>query len=231
MGNPSGIIMWESALPPVNPIAGTQELSIDTTTKALVKTDSAGNTYYLGSTATSNIVLIGKSLGAGTSVTASVAAGVATVTHNAHGYANGDVIVLAGGTSAGSIGDFNQLHVITGVATNTYTFSTTASAGAITGSPVEMFWFNGTRCINPTKIKNVTRSGTGVYVFTFLNTQTDIFYGIFPGLAYTSAGGGDAICAGSGTPTTTTFGINYSLPNVASHDADQYMAIGLAGIA
>jgi len=152
-----------------------------------------------------NIVLLGKSLGAGTSVTSiTVAAGVATVNHTAHGYATGDFVVIAGAT--GSTGDINQLHQITVTNANAYTFPTTGS-GAIAGTIVEMFWFKGTRTTLPATgttwlIKNITRSGAGTYTFTFANVQADIYYGAQFG--YISNTSNSLVGVAQGTAPTTS---------------------------
>lgn len=230
-GNPSGILLYESALPPVNPLVGIQEISIDTATKALVKTDSNGNTYYLGVTATPNVVLLGKSLGAGASITSiTVAGGVATVTQTAHGFSSNDFTVTAGATGAG-VGDINQLHQITVTGANTYTFPTTAS-GTIGGTILAMFWFKGTRSINATKVKNIVRNNTGDYSITLTNTQTDQYYGVMGSFAGASTRfswefKGDS----GGAPSTTGFELfTLDMTNNTNHDADAYFNLQLLGV-
>lgn len=175
-----------------------------------------------------NVVLTGKSLGAGTSVTATVSGGVATVTHTTHGYTSGDIIVPSGATSSGSIGDFNQLHVITVTNSNTYTFTTTAT-GTIS-TPVELFWFSGTRSLNPTLIKDVDRSGGGFVKITFTNTQTDLYYGA-SGLGGSSAVANLFTATDNSNPaTTTTFGFLFADSGGTGHDALTWLTMSFTGI-
>ena len=197
------------------------------TANAIPKADASGTLNSWVSGQGPNVTLIGKSLGSGTSVTASVSAGVATVNHTAHGYSTGDVIVMAGGTSGGSIGDFNQLHVITGTATNSYTFNTTAATGSITGSPVETFWFKGSRCNNPTKISNVTRQGQGQYTFIFTNTQNDAWYGV----NYSAGSSGTVTVASPMNPLASTTQVGCYVHDVSNAQQDAtYLEAAFTGL-
>ncbi|MGI0060024.1 MAG: hypothetical protein ACREBJ_09680, partial [Nitrosotalea sp.] len=177
-----------------------------------------------------DVVLIGKSLGGGTARTTTIVNGTASVTHTAHGYQVGDILVYAGATSAGSIGDFNQLHIITNVLTaDAYQFKTTASTGAITGSPKELFWFKGTRSLNPMLIKNITRSAAGQYLVIFANTQPDIFWETLIYGTYSS----NSMAVGIHSQTTSQFNCDFYQLNTASNpaiDPSIMMQITLAGI-
>jgi hypothetical protein len=173
-----------------------------------------------------NCSLIGKSLGSGTSVAITISGSTATVTHNTHGYAINDIIVIAGSTAA-TIGNLNQLHAILSTTTNTYTFTTTAS-GSVT-SPKESFWFSGTRSLNPTLVQNVTRASTGNVVTTFLSTQSDAFYGIY---AFGQTSGSNLYVSGlSGTlVTTTACGFLFQNVGGASTDPTAYLILQFMGI-
>lgn len=155
---------------------GTSIVSRAFTSAPVVTSSAAGLAPSGANLVIPNVALIGKSLGGGTTVTATISAGVATITHTSHGYAVGDIVVMSGNTS-GSAGDFNQLHIITGVTTNTYTFTTTGTA--VSGTILEQWWFSGTRSLGVALVKNVVRSGsaTGLFIVTFTNTQPDIYYG------------------------------------------------------
>lgn len=161
-----------------------------TNTPTITNTPVITNTPTITPTPFGNVsvILNGKSLAAGTSAPSTVSGSTCTVTHTSHGYAQNDIVVMSGGTSAGSIGDFNQLHVITSVATNTYTFTTTASTGSITGSPVEIAWFDGTRSKNPTLINDIDRASAGTFTYKLLNTQSNLYYGYYITGSYSSDG-------------------------------------------
>lgn len=175
-----------------------------------------------------NVVLTGKSLGAGTSVSATISGGVATVTHTTHGYTSGDVVVMTGATSSGSLGDFNQLHIITVTGSDTYTFTTTAT-GTIS-TPSELWWFKGTRCLNPTLIKDIDRSAAGLFTFTFLNTQSDIYYGIIYGAVNDDSGAIIVESQSNLPPLTTGFKIRVTTDGGGDLDPSQYFNINLVGI-
>lgn len=197
-----------------------------TSSGTLTVTKLNGNAVSLS---TPNVNVIGKSLGTGVSVTATVSAGVATVTHTAHGYASNDVIVMIGATSSGTIGDFNQLHVITVTGVNAYTFTTTAT-GTIS-TPVESLWFSGARSLNPTLIKNISRTGVGAYTLTTTNTQNDSLW-VFN--VFGAVGGGASlqfcgINGNAGGVTTTQCFLQFS-SNAASQDPTIYLVISLIGV-
>jgi hypothetical protein len=173
--------------------------------------------------------LQGKNAGAGNSVTSiTVSSGTATVTQTAHGFATGDFVVIVGATGAG-VGDINQLHSITNTGANTYTFTTTAT-GTIAGTILQVFWFLGTRSLNATLIKNITRSITGHYLYTFTNTQTDIHYGF-------TAVGSDSATANlvfasdnANPPTTTTVGMIFGNQSGTNNDALTTLRVSFTGI-
>jgi len=191
---------------------------------------------YANPTTAVNVQLVGKSLAAGTAVTASVSGGVATVVHSGHTYVVGDVVVMAGGTSSGGIGDFNSLKVITSSnqGGGTYTFNTTAGNGSITGSPVEMFWFKGTRSWNVTKLSNITRSATGFVTVALTNTQPDGYYGISAEGYGAGANNQFGVFPDNNhLPGTTSFGLycmTLSSGANAGADALSYLSISLTGI-
>ena len=176
---------------------------------------------FLGSVP--NVVFTGKCLVSGISVTAVIANGVCTVTHNAHGYSVGDILVFTGTAVAGT---FAGVYVITSVTTNTYTFFTSAT-GTVT-SPVETFWFSGIRSIGTNLISNIVRSGSAVYTFTFKNTQSNGFYGIVGTMGNSGNQAGFNVTQ-SVSPSTTAFSVN-GINSGGNVDADTYFYIALTGI-
>ena len=179
----------------------------------------------------SNVSLVGKNNGSGTSVTSiTVSSLVATVTQTAHGFATGDWVEIAGATGAG-VGDINQLHQITKTGTNTYTFVTTAT-GSIAGTILNTFWFSGTRTVNASLITSITRTSTGLYVITFKNTQADTYYGIILTAGNSGAGQSGAIVPASQSASITTTALTVSFKDAGGtvRDADIYLFISLTGI-
>lgn len=179
-----------------------------------------------------NVVLNGKSLGAGTPVpTIVIAAGVATVTDTSNGYSVGDVVVVAAATpNSGVIGDLNGLHVITGQSTNFISFNTTCTGTAAT-SGTKMFWFSGVNSLNPTLIKNITRTAAGTYPIFWTNTQPNSFYRL------SDAQGTDGAHNMWGclhvTTNTTQSGIIFSANNagsLAAFDATSQFSMSWQGI-
>lgn len=176
-----------------------------------------------------NLVLCGLSLAGGTAVTATVSSGVATIHHVAHGYTTGDIIVPAGATSGGAIGNFNTLHVITVVDADNYTFVTTATG--VISTPKEYFWFKGTRSLNPTLFSNFVRVSAGVYTWTFANIQADRFIGVssIQGSDGGNANGIQAIYWTGGAMTTTSGTIAFQ-ESGAPADTTSYLYVALCGV-
>jgi hypothetical protein len=175
-----------------------------------------------------NVVLVGKSNGAGTSITGiAVSSGVATVNQTAHGYATGDWVPIAGATGGG-VGDINQLHQITVTDANHYTFITTAT-GTIGGTILAMFWFSGPRVVGGSLVKNVVRNGTADYTVTFTNTQSDIYY---PDTVSASNTGTTFLAAYYYHPakTTTTFRVTFADSGGTSADANGHLKLIFTGI-
>lgn len=178
----------------------------------------------------SNVQLIGKNLGAGTAVAITIVAGTATVTHTTHGYASGDIVVIAGATSSVSLGDLNQIHSISNITTNTYDFTTTGT-GTIS-TPKESFWFNGLRSFGISLIKNLVRASTGLYAITWVNTQADIYYKYRWWASDTATN--TLVCTpdASGTPISTTQ-VGVMIGNnimTVFHDALVYLLFEASGI-
>ncbi len=176
-----------------------------------------------------NVILHGLSLGTGISVTATVSGGVATVTHNAHGYSNGDYVVMFGATSSGTIGDFNQLQQIYNVTTNTYQFTTTAT-GTIS-TPGEIFWFYGGSSLNGKLIKAMNRPSAGLVQPIFANTQSSIFSWRLVSAFCVMPGGGSSDHADTSPTLWSTSGFQLSCYNGSVYaDATTLLSFSLAGV-
>jgi hypothetical protein len=172
-----------------------------------------------------NVWAGGVELGAsGISVTGTYSNFVATITHNSHGYNVGDIVVIAG-TLLNS-----QLWVITQTTTNTYSFNFLNAGGSGTfTTPVEWFWFKGTRSSAnfAQKVSAIVRNSTGNYSFTLTNAQPDIYYGI-NAVGVNSAG--DAAFSFCQYAGVTAAGFNILVYTNAVNDALISFTISLTGI-
>lgn len=184
------------------------------------------------SQAVPNVVLTGKSLGTGTAVTPTpaISGGYITVIHTAHGYNVGDYLVLAGVTASPTPQyGLNALVRIATVTTNSYSIAV-AGSGNIAGTMDEMFWFSGTRSLNPLLIYNIIHNGTGQYFLTFTNTQADAFYGI--GSVWGIQSGNISLKAGSdgNNFSTTQFNVSFHNQIGTQEEASDYLRLELFGI-
>ena len=181
--------------------------------------------------AVANVVLTGKSLGSGTDVTPTpaISGGYLTIYHPSHGYSSGDYVVLAGITASPTpqYGLDALVPIATVVSTNLYNVAV-AGSGNVAGTAIEMFWFKGTRVLNPSKIQNITRASTGVYTALYLNSQTDAYYGLY------GVGSDDThslvFSPAAAAPQTTQANIQFNSTSGTNYDPTGYMGLYWTGL-
>jgi hypothetical protein len=202
-------------------------VSTFTPTASATPSSTPTNTF----TPNPNVILIGKSLGAGTAVTPTptIVSNVLTVYHASHGYSQGDALVLAGATaSATPEAGINAMVTITGVTTNTYTIPV-AGTGAVAGTLKEIFWFSGANSLNVSKISNITRASAGTYTVVLTNTQPNGFYGPLSWIGYVSGTNLISYSNNAVVPSTTQFGIIFATTSTGI-DPTGYLGISIGGI-
>lgn len=170
------------------------------------------------------VILPGKYVGSNQSAAISWASGQATYSLTAHGFSVGDWVVIAGATPTA----YNIMAQITSAATNTFTYAVGSNPTTVsTGTSKVLLWFDGTKAIKPWKINSATSSGTGVFAFTFVNTQPNAYWG-FLGSCNDGSSGNDYVSLES--TSTTGFTIQTGSASGTAANPSGYIYLRLENI-